>query len=50
MEGCGAPEGGAHAKFFEYSVHILAYNSIIEVDAASGNCGGDKCLYPQNVF
>jgi len=45
-------ENGGEAKFFEYSVHILAYNSIIKVDTGggSGGCGGVNCYTRRMYF
>ena len=40
-----AGENSVNAKVFEYTVHILAYNSIIKADtgAGSGACGAVNC-------
>ncbi len=39
-------------KFFEYTVHILAYNSIIKADsaAAAGAYGGLNCCTRRHYF
>ncbi len=38
-------EDGESARFYDYNIHLLAYNSIIKVDTGThrGNCGGVNC-------
>jgi hypothetical protein len=45
-------EGGELVKFYNYSVHILAYNSIIKLDSgvAANNCGGLNCYTRRMYF
>jgi hypothetical protein len=45
-------EGGNTQRFYEYSAHVLAYNSIIKVDntGAAGNCGGVNCYTRRMYF
>ncbi len=49
---CYFQENDGEAKFFEYTVHILAYNSIIKADTggASGGCGGVNCYTRRMYF
>ena len=46
------PEGGYFTAFQEYTVHILAYNSIIKTDVgvAATNCGGVNCYTRRMYF
>ena len=45
-------EGATGVSFYYYTVHIMAYNSIIKADvgAASGNCGGVNCYTRRMYF
>jgi hypothetical protein len=45
-------ENGETQRFYNYNVHILAYNSIIKVDdsVAANNCGGVNCYTRRMYF
>ena len=47
-----SPEGSNVTAFYDYSVHILDYNSIIkaETGAVSGNYGGVNCYTHRMYF